>query len=418
MNKTIYFAALSLALAALHAQAAAPASDNASNPPYPTSGWVTGSNGGSGFGAWSLTTTAANIATGGFFLGDSAGNGGTGNIGNPAWGMYANSGDTALANRPFTTGGPNNLPVLDVGQVFAVSLDNGNVDTNSSVGFNLLNSAGADRLTFEFIGGGVNYVYNLGNGVPVDTGVPFTRDGLRVSVEIGAANAFTLRITPTGGTTTTLTGTLTASDIDRTQLFNSNAGAGGAADAFFNTLAITSNAPTVSAAVSRKNHGGTDFDVPLPLTIPAGIEPRLGGATNDYTMVVTFSGNVTVGGSPQAQVISGTGTVGSGGVANGGNVTVSGSTVTIPLTGVVSQQTIQVRLNGVNGSTAITIPMSVLVGDVSGDGVVNASDVTITRSRSGQAVTATNFRSDYNADGSINAADATTVRSRSGNFIP
>ena len=80
-------------------------------------------------------------------------------------------------------------------------------------------------------------------------------------------------------------------------------------------------APAVSTAVSRKNHGGTDFDVPLPLSgSPAGIECRTGGATNDYQMVVTFGAAVSVTGSPQAQVTSGTGIVGSGGVGNGGAV--------------------------------------------------------------------------------------------------
>ena len=37
-------------------------------------------------------------------------------------------------------------------------------------------------------------------------------------------------------------------------------------------------------------------------------------------------------GNPEAQVTSGTATIGSGGVTNGGMVLVSGNTVTIPLT--------------------------------------------------------------------------------------
>ena len=62
---------------------------------------------------------------------------------------------------------------------------------------------------------------------------------------------------------------------------------------------VTSATPTVTGAVSRKAHGGAgNFDVNLPLTGTPGIEDRTGGATNDYTMVVTFSGNVTVTGQP------------------------------------------------------------------------------------------------------------------------
>ena len=173
-----------------------------------------------------------------------------------------------------------------------------------------------------------------------------------------------------------------------------------------------------TTAASRKNHGGTNFDVDLPFTGAAGIEPRVGGATNDYTIVVAFTVNVRVAGSPQAQVIAGAGTVGSGGVSNGGAVTVGGNLVTIPLTNVTSEKTIQVRLNLVNGSTNVTIPMRVLPGDVNGDAVVNSGDATVTRARSGQNATPANFRADVNADGTINVGDASIVRARSGQFVP
>ena len=136
------------------------------------------------------------------------------------------------------------------------------------------------------------------------------------------------------------------------------------------------NPLTVSTAVSRKNHGGTDFDVALPLfPSPAAVEPRLGGSTNDYTIIVNLSDSVTVGGIPQAELIAGSGDAGSGGTPNGGMVTVSGNTVTIPLTNVTTQQVIQVRLNGVNGSSSFIIPMGVLVGDTNGNGSVSAADV-------------------------------------------
>src|SRR5207302_6154112 len=46
--------------------------------------------------------------------------------------------------------------------------------------------------------------------------------------------------------------------------------------------------PVAQSAVSRKTHGGAgDFDVDLPLTGTSGVECRSGGATNDFTMVVT-----------------------------------------------------------------------------------------------------------------------------------
>ncbi len=136
-----------------------------------------------------------------------------------------------------------------------------------------------------------------------------------------------------------------------------------------------------------------------------GIECRGGGATNDYTIVVTFLANVSVNGNPQAAVTSGIGTIGSGGVSNRGTVIVSDNIVTIPLTNVANAQTINVTLNNVNGSTNVTIPMRLLIGDTNGDGFVNSGDALQTRNRSGQATDATNFRSDVDADGFINSGD-------------
>ena len=176
---------------------------------------------------------------------------------------------------------------------------------------------------------------------------------------------------------------------------------------------------TVSSAFSRKNHGGTDFDLPLPLPPSnTAVEPRVGGLTNDYTIIVNFNDSVTVGGNPQAELIAGSGTVGSGGTPNGGMVTVSGNTVTIPLTNVTNQQVIQVRLNGVNGSSSFIIPMGVLVGDTNGDGTVSASDVGQTKAQSGNVTGAGNFRTDVNTSGSVNAADIGLVKSKSGTSLP
>jgi hypothetical protein len=183
------------------------------------------------------------------------------------------------------------------------------------------------------------------------------------------------------------------------------------------------SAVTITSAVSRKTHGGAGtFDVALPLTGTDGVECRTSGGTNDYTMVVAFSGNVTVTGSPQAQLTMGTGCVGSGGVCTG-NVSVSGNTVTVPLTNIANAQNINVRINGVNGAadapaTDFNIPMGVLVGDTNANRTVNAADIAQTKSRLGQTVDGTNYRSDVNANGSINAADVAIIKQNSGTSIP
>ena len=215
----------------------------------------------------------------------------------------------------------------------------------------------------------------------------------------------------------------TGANVAYSATFNFNAGRGQhEEDVYY--LHVAPAVPTVTGAVSRKAHGGAgNFDVLLPVTGTPGIECRSTGGTNDYTIVVTFSGNVTVTGSPQAQVTVGTGCVGSGGVCSG-NVSVSGNTVTIPLTNVANAQTINVRMNGVNSAAAdspatdFTIPMSILIGDTNANATVNAADVAQTKGRLGQTIDATNFRSDVNANGSINAADTAVVKQNSGTSLP
>ena len=194
-------------------------------------------------------------------------------------------------------------------------------------------------------------------------------------------------------------------------------------DAYFDQELV--GAATIITAVSRMTHGGAGtFDIDMPLTGSSGVEDRSNSATHDYSLVVTFSGNVTVTGMPQAQVITGTGCVGSGGTCDpNGTVTVSGAIVTVPLTNIADQQVINVQINGVNGASDepavnVNIPMGFLIGDVNGNRAVNASDVALTKSQLGQNVGAGNFREDVNANGAINAGDVSLVKSDVGHSLP
>lgn len=160
----------------------------------------------------------------------------------------------------------------------------------------------------------------------------------------------------------------------------------------------------------------------MALTGSTGVECRTTGGTNDYTIIVTFAGNVTVTGSPQAQLATGAGCIGSAGACTG-NVSVSGNVVTVPLTNIANVQTINVRLNGVSSAADtppidFDIPVSILIGDTNGNRTVNAADVAETKGRLGQDVDGTNFRSDVNANGSINAADTATIKQDSGTSLP
>ena len=175
----------------------------------------------------------------------------------------------------------------------------------------------------------------------------------------------------------------------------------------------------LTRAVSRMTHGTVgDFDVDLPLDGNPGVECRTGGATGDFTLVLTFADNVAVNGSPQADVTMGTGAVGTGGVPNGGMVMVSGNVVTIPLTNVGNAQYVDVTLHRVNSVGNVVVRMGVLLGDTTGDGVVNSGDSTQTKNRSGQTTDATNFRSDVNKSGGINSGDSSIVKSRAGTSLP
>src|SRR6202023_2201993 len=174
---------------------------------------------------------------------------------------------------------------------------------------------------------------------------------------------------------------------------------------------VAPGAPMAQSAFSRKTHGGAGtFDVPLPLTGNVGIECRSGGATNDYQMIVNFASSVT---GQSASVTSGTGSVSS--------FSVSGSQVTVNLTGVTNVQRITVTLHNVNDGTTtgdVPVSMGVLIGDVNGNAVVNSSDVSLTKSQVGAPVTGSNFREDVNANGTISATDVALVKSKVGTALP
>jgi hypothetical protein len=170
-------------------------------------------------------------------------------------------------------------------------------------------------------------------------------------------------------------------------------------------------APMAQSAFSRKSHGAAGtFDVPLPLTGNVGVECRSGGATNDYQMIINFASSVTV---ESVAVTSGTGSVSS--------FSVSGSQVTVNLTGVTNVQRITVTLHNVNNGTStgdVPVSMGVLVGDVNGNAVVNASDVSLTKSQVGVPVSGSNFREDVNANGTISATDVAQVKANVGTALP
>ena len=125
-------------------------------------------------------------------------------------------------------------------------------------------------------------------------------------------------------------------------------------------------------------------------------------------LIFTFPSAVTF---TNAAVTAGVGVRARAGSAGSGT-----NTVTVNLTGVVNAQRVEITLRSANNGTTsgdVGVQMGMLLGDTSGNASVNASDVSQTKARSGQAVDATNFRSDVTVNGSINASDVSLVKSRS-----
>jgi kumamolisin len=166
----------------------------------------------------------------------------------------------------------------------------------------------------------------------------------------------------------------------------------------------TTLAPTLVSVASVQSQGGTNYSIPLPLTGTEGVECRR--VNGSLQLVFTFVQPVVSG---DAEVTDGTGTV--------SDVTFSGDTMTVSLTDVTDVQDLTVEVEGINGTDASdSVTFGVLLGDVNGDGIVNATDFLLELNDSGFATgqSGFNFRADVSCDGIVNASDFLIVRNRSG----
>jgi hypothetical protein len=180
----------------------------------------------------------------------------------------------------------------------------------------------------------------------------------------------------------------------------------------------------VVGAVSRKFHGTIGaFDIQLPFDatppIPGmrGIEPRTGGTDRRHTIVFQFPQNVSTADNAMITGQNGAPVIIARDAGPGPNQ------YTVAIGNVENAQTINLTLVGVRNSSGanignFTVPMGVLLGDVSGNGSVNATDVSQAKPFSGQPAAAGTFRNDVNANGMINSSDISTIKSTSGNMLP
>lgn len=250
-----------LILWAQAARAASLASDNEGDAAY-ASGWAPGSNGGTGWGSgWTfrdqtnLILTATDSSHGWFVANSTNNNSTTGDAdhdgdinsaNNKAWGLYSNAaGKDVYAVRSFDG-------ALGIGQTFKFDMDNGSIASSQVVGVRLLTSA--SDITFRdwelrFVGGGTNYTLVDAAGTGNNTGIPFTREGLHVAFTLTSASTYSATISSIlTGQTVTDTGTLAlgSAPILGFALKNQEAGAGSAADAYFNNIAVVPEPATLS----------------------------------------------------------------------------------------------------------------------------------------------------------------------------
>ena len=210
MKKLLVAVVASIAVSS-GALAANNASDNASTANYPGGIWTTGSNGGSGFGSWTLTSTPAGGSAGSYI-------GGTA-IGNPSFGIYSSGNNAAnmLANRPFTGGG------LTPGQSFGVTIGNTvDISNPGQIGLSLMSGSSA-RWTLKFVGGGANWLLNDGgsdfsSGQAYAANTPLT---LTFTYNGGSSYSYTFGT----GSGNNFTASADISNLDGVQFFSTNQGA-------------------------------------------------------------------------------------------------------------------------------------------------------------------------------------------------
>ena len=220
-------AAIGIALVAGSARATTIASDNAGN--YSGSGWTNGSDGGTGFGAWSLSASGGTGGFGGNFIGNPTTAGIT-NFGTEAFGQFANSDSGAFANADRSLDA-----ALNVGDVFSFQWAV-NFDSNGAVnkGFNIYTGGvGATQLINVNMGGSSTISINS-----TDTGFVYGTDPMTWSFEMTDATTLNVTATPRGSGSN-YTGNFTVGGApDSFRFYAGNLNAGDQRQPYFNNFQV------------------------------------------------------------------------------------------------------------------------------------------------------------------------------------
>jgi hypothetical protein len=239
--RALAFAAALAASTAGPALASTPASDDASDPAY-DNGWQTGDAGGTGWGsAWIL---GGSTVGSGHLIDTSTqtGDGDTDQDGDidtagRAFGLFA-EGDGANANAGRFLDG-----ALAVGEGVSLDMDH---DPGCEPGFRLSNAMGQIRLSFRYQPQSDSYQVLDSAGFD-DLGIPGTDEGVHVGVELTGVDAYQLRVTPAGGTTSTFSGSLAASGEIVQLYLEQHTSDSTRREVYFNSISVPE--PSRSAAV-------------------------------------------------------------------------------------------------------------------------------------------------------------------------
>jgi len=200
---------------------------------------------------WTASHTSPNGSENGNFVGAS----GT-SMGN-AWGLYANTGQTASLLYNFST--------LQVGGYVQIDLSLGWMDAGAVVGLSLRNSSGVNRFetyyrgsdptdAFKIIDAGIERnVTGVNTSFGSSSWKSGTPDFQTIRFTLGAANSYQLSFDGAGVSNSSLT--VAASDITQIRIFNYNAGTTGDKNQYFDNLTVSVPEPSSATLIALAGAG-------------------------------------------------------------------------------------------------------------------------------------------------------------------
>ncbi len=213
--------------------------DSASNVAY-SSGWTTGSNGGSGFGTWTITANSGTSGFAGSLIGDPTSAGITG-MSTTSFVLYANpSGSEAFANADRSFANP-----LGVGESFSfqwgIHFDSG---ASGNKGFNLYSGGTGGAQLININNGGNSDITINGTNV----GFGYGKNAMTWTFKLTSATNLQVDATDRDGNGAysgnfAISGT---SAPDAFRFYASNMQSGDAAQPYFNNLSIVPEPSSLS----------------------------------------------------------------------------------------------------------------------------------------------------------------------------